>query len=131
MSSSEAASRLQAEWATHCADMAFVGLSLLVSIATLGFPAVSGYGTHLHQLIVLSAWSLLAHVTSQPYADTHHGFLWSIALLLNVITFWSVAVPLWVLNRKRRPFVGVTALMVFAGFYIASLYWLFPATDGP
>ena len=128
---SGAADRLQSDWATRRIALVFAGLSILVAISTLAFTAVTGYGTRLFQLIIFTSLALLAKATSFVYADTHYGSALAIAAALNVIVFWLVAVPLWGLSRRRTPLIGMAALIFYAAFYIASLFWLFPATDGP
>jgi len=35
------------------------------------------------------------------FAEHHHGYLWAVALLLNMIGFSVVAAPLWLLSRYR------------------------------
>jgi hypothetical protein len=99
--------------------------------STAAFPSVTGYGTQLFQVVVLTAWAVLAGLTSSRFADQHHGILWTLAAGVNVLTFWIVAVPLWAFLRRRAQLVALCALLGLSAFYLASLFWLFPATDGP
>jgi hypothetical protein len=115
--------------ATRSLDFILAALSVLIAVTTFWFPSVTGYGTQLFQLIAFTAWALVEKASSGRYADTHHVPVWATAAVLNVVVFWSVALPLWALSR--RPFIGMVALMFFAALYIGSLFWLFPATDGP
>ena len=117
--------------ATRSRDLIFAALSVLTAVTTVWFPSVTGYGTQLFQLIAFAAWAVVEKASSGQYADTHLVAVWVTAAVLNVVVFWSVAVPLWALSRRHRPFIGMVALMFFAALYIGSLFWLFPATDGP
>ena len=107
-----------------------VGISL-VALSTVFFPFIYGYGMMLFQLVVLLAWSVVAAVSSGVFADQHHEFIWPIAVLLNVAFFAIVAVPIWLIAKTRMPKAGSVVLVVWTLFYVASLFWLFPATDGP
>jgi len=53
-----------------------------------------GYGTMLDQLVVFGAWAIIARLSSGMFADNHHGYLWAVAFLLNMIGYSVVAVPL-------------------------------------
>jgi hypothetical protein len=105
--------------------------TLAVAGSTAALPWVQGYGTKLGQVVVLGAWGLLAAVTSGRYADLHHGPLWALALLLNLVLFLILAGPWWFLTRRRFPRASVVILVVWCVFYLSSLFYLFPATDGP
>jgi hypothetical protein len=112
-------------------DRAFVLASIAVAVSTAAFPSVKSYGTVLLQIVAFTAWTLLERVTSGEYASHHHGVLWIVAALVNVFGFWILAVPLWALARKRSQSVALSALAGLCALYIASLFWLYPATDGP
>jgi hypothetical protein len=103
----------------------------LVAASTLLFPLVGGYGTVLFQLITLNAWIAVANMTSQQFADYHHGAVIAVALVLNLAGFMVVAVPIWLLRKKMSPLVGSTVLIVWGLMYLACLFVLFRATDGP
>jgi hypothetical protein len=103
----------------------------LVAASTLLFPLVGGYGTVLFQLITLNAWIAIANTTSQHFADFHHGAVIAVALVLNLAGFMVVALPIWLLRKKLRPLVGSIALVIWCLFYLACLFVLFHATDGP
>jgi hypothetical protein len=113
------------------ADTVIFACEGLVAASTAGLPYVTGYGTGLFQLIVLGAWSIIARLSSGKFADQHHGELWAVAFLLNIICFNVVAVPLWLLTRKRVPKLSAISIVCFMVFYVAMLFVLFPATDGP
>jgi hypothetical protein len=103
----------------------------LVAASTAGLPYVIGYGTAQFQLVVLGAWSIIAHLSSGKIADQHHGVLWAVAFLRNIICFNVVAVPMWLLTRKRFPKSSAFLIICWTVFYLATLFVLFPATDGP
>ena len=110
--------------------------SLLLSAAAIAasslvFPWVGGYGTVLFLVVTLNAWSLLAALTSGRYADFHHGLLWTFALLLNVFLFLLLALPWWFSTRRRWPSWCTRGLVVLSVLYLGSLFYLWPATDGP
>lgn len=101
------------------------------ALATFGMPYVSGYGTVLAQVVGLGAWAILASISSGAFADQHHQILWPIAGVFNVTLFCLVAVPVYFVMRRRAPRSFVLFVVIWALFYIGSLFFLFPATDGP
>jgi hypothetical protein len=103
----------------------------VVAASAIVFPKVRGYGTGLFQLVVLVAWRIVATITSDRYADSHHAPLWPVAWALNLLLFLLPAALLWALARKRWPILCTLATITWCAFYMASLFWLFPATDGP
>ncbi len=113
------------------ATRVFFTSGVAVALTTVSFPYVTGYGTSLFQLVVLGAWSLIAHLSSGLFADHHHGILYLVALLLNLVGFSFVAVPLWLCFRNRATRFGSFAIVGWTVFYVAMLFFLFPATDGP
>lgn len=112
-------------------DRTFVASLAAVAASTLALPWIYGYGTVLFQIVVLGAWSLLAKMSSQIYADRHHAPLWMIALIFNVLLYAIPAAAIWALTRTRWPRFSVYAVLSWGAFYLASLFVLFPATDGP
>ena len=112
-------------------DRVFLTSGAVVALITAGFPYVTGYGTNLFQLVVLGAWSLIAHLSSGMFADQHHGILYFVALLLNLAGFSLPAMPVWLLSRNRAAQLGSAVIVGWTLFYAAMLFFLFPATDGP
>ena len=104
---------------------------VVVAISTIPFPWVTGYGTNLFQIVALAAWALLAKFSSEEYADLHHAPLWTLALILNLILFAVPATLLWLPSRTRWPRASACMVATWCVFYVACLYVLFPATDGP
>jgi uncharacterized membrane protein len=92
---------------------------------------VTGYGTVLFQVVVLGACQIVAGLTSEEFADHHHGPVWFIALLLNLVLFFIPAVVAWLFLRRRAPALCSILLSGWCLFYVASLFMLFRATDGP
>ncbi len=103
----------------------------LVALSTAALPFVTGYGTILLQLVVLGAWSLVAAATSGTFADHHHEAVWPVALLLNLAAYGLPAVLLRLSLRRATTPVRLGGVFVWTAFYLASLFVLFPATDGP
>lgn len=112
-------------------DRALLLGAVAVAASTALLPSIGGYGTTLFQVVVLGAWGILAAVTSGQYADVHHGPVWAIALLLNLVLFVVPAVLLWLVSRRRWPVACAALLIAWCLFYLLSLFLLFPATDGP
>jgi hypothetical protein len=103
----------------------------VVAASTLAFPSVTGYGTVLFQIVALNAWAIVASITSGLYADTHHAVVWSVAAAANLAVFLLPEAVIWFSAHKRWPAVCSVVTLVWCGFYVLSLFWLFPATDGP
>jgi len=102
-----------------------------VAAGTAALSWIYGYGTILFQVVMLGAWSILAAVTSGQYADLHHGPVWVIALILNLVLFLVPAVLIWLVTRRRWPKASAVLLIAWSVFYLMSLFVLLPATDGP
>lgn len=113
------------------ADKAIAASGLVVAASTAGLAAVSGYGTLLFQIVMLGAWSIVAHFTSGSFADHHQGVVWTVTLLLNVLVFAIVGVPLWLISRNHSLSWGPLLIICWTILYVAMLFLLFPATDGP
>jgi len=104
---------------------------VLVAFSTAALPSITGYGTSLFQVVGLVAWKLVAAFTSGAIADQHHAFVWSVAAFLNVALFGLPASAVFWFLRKRAPKLCIFLLGAWLVFYFASLFVLFPATDGP
>ena len=113
------------------ATRVFFTSGVAVALTTVSFPYVTGYGTSLFQLVVLGAYSLIAHLSSGLFAEHHDGIVYLVALLLNLVGFSFLAVPLWLCFRNRASRFGSFAIVGWTVFYVAMLFFLFPATDGP
>ena len=103
----------------------------LVAVSTAVLPSITGYGTSLFQVVALGAWALVAAFASGAFADQHHAFVWSVAAFLNVVLFGLPASVVFWFLRKSAPKLCVSLLGAWLVFYLASLFVLFPATDGP
>lgn len=112
-------------------NIALVSTTATVGASTAVLPVVAGYGTWLSQLVVLGAWSLVAGLTSEAYADQHEAAVWVAAFVLNVLLFFVPAVLVWLAVRKRWPHMCSGLLVTGCVVYLASLFVLFPASDGP
>jgi hypothetical protein len=113
------------------ADKVSMTCAAVVAVSTAAVPYVTGYGTRLFQLVALGAWAIVARLSSQVFADQHHSYLWIVAFLLNMAGFSVMAVPLWLLSRRRLRTWGPFLSVCWTVFWIAMLFKLFPATDGP
>lgn len=113
------------------ADRVFLTSGAVVALTIASFPYITGYGTHLFQLVFFGAYSIIWHLSSGSFAEHHSGILHLVALLLNLVGFCFVAIPLWLLSRNRSARFGSFAIVGWTVFYVAMLFFLFPATDGP
>lgn len=104
---------------------------VVVALSSVALPYIRGYGTQLFQVVVLGAWSLLAAVTSAEYADRSYHVSWPIAAALNVALFSLPTLPFYFIFRRRWPRLLALSLLVWLLFYLACLFVLFRATDGP
>jgi hypothetical protein len=105
--------------------------AVAVGASTAALPFVTGYGTQLFAAVALSAWSVVAGVASAPFADAHHGPVWFVALFVNLAFFLVPAVPVFFATRRRWPMLSTLLTSAWLAFYLAALFFLFPATDGP
>ena len=112
-------------------DKVLAASCLTVALTTAIFPYITGWGTVLFQLVTLRAWGIVAHFSSGEFADLHHSVVWLVALLLNMVAFCIVAIPIWVICRGRAPKVASVATICWLSLYVAMLFFLFRATDGP
>ena len=108
-----------------------LGSTLLVGASTIPLSSVTGYGTVPFQVVAFSAWNVLARMTSAVYADTHHGSVWVVAAILNMTYFLIPATGIYLPTRRRWPTFSAVGILAWLGFYLASLFVLFPAKDGP
>ena len=113
------------------ADKVFFVSSLTVAGSTAGLWLVTGYGTWFLQLVVFGAYALIARLSSNMFAEHHHGTWLAVTFLLNMVSFSVVGVPLWMVARKHFPKSGTLLLICWTAFYVSMLFILFPATDGP
>ena len=105
--------------------------TLLVTTSCFFLPLVGGYGTVLYQYVTLYGWKIVASTASAQFADTHRTTVWTVAGLLTVLTFLVPATAICSLSRNRRENIGSVALIAWCVLYVASLFALFPASDGP
>jgi hypothetical protein len=103
----------------------------IVAASTLLLPAITGYGTVLFQWITLGSWALVAKATSGAFADHHSAPVWTLAFVLNVGAFLIPAASVFAVIGRRSPRIYAVTLIGWTLFYLASLFVLFPATDGP
>jgi hypothetical protein len=103
----------------------------VVAASTIGLPGVKGYGTVLDQVVTFGSWGMVAALTSPWYANTHLLAIWPVAAILNSILFVGPAILIWLVGHKRRPNASSFATFIWCAFYVSSLFWFFPAPDGP
>lgn len=107
------------------------GTTGAIAASTALLPSVSGYGTTLSQTVILGSWTVVSHLVSPQFADQHDGAIWTVATFVNCLLFFVPAWLVFVTTRTRRPRLGAVLLLLWCGFYLASLFVLFPAIDGP
>jgi len=102
-----------------------------VAISSLALPSVRGYGTIWFQIVTLYGWHFAQAVTSVGFVQRHREWGWAVAGLLNTIMFAIPTLVVWWVCRTRWSNVGRLLVAVWCVFYLASLFFLFRATDGP
>jgi hypothetical protein len=108
-----------------------VGATGAVAASTALLPSVTGYGTALYQAVALVSWAIVARVVSSRFADQHDAVVWTVAVVVNGLFFFVPAWLAYAATRTRWPRVGIAMLIAWCLFYLAALFYLFPATDGP
>lgn len=102
-----------------------------VAASTALLTQVSGYGTVLSQAVVLVGWQVVASFASSQVADQNHVAVWVVAVLINALLYFVPASVVSVLTGEKRARLGVGLLLLWCLFYLALLFVLFPASDGP
>jgi hypothetical protein len=105
--------------------------AVMVAMSSMVLPSVKGYGTVLFQLVAFSGYVLVAIASSQSFAEQNMAIVWTISAMLNVLYF---VIPGWIIYRfSREKWQTRSAVLIWCWllFYLASLLYLFPATDGP
>jgi hypothetical protein len=102
----------------------------LVAVNSVFLPQVSGYGTILYQVVMLSSALLVNGFTNIPLSEV--GKYWFILALVfvNLILFLIPTLTVWGIGKNRWPKFTSITVAVFSIVFILSLYVLFPATDG-
>ena len=109
----------------------FLVATAVVLTSTVALPFITGYGTNLFQVVALGAWGLVALVASGEFADLNHWVVWPVAAILNLALFSIPALAIFLTTRKRSGVFFTVTLSLWLAFYLACLFVLFPATDGP
>lgn len=107
-----------------------LGATGAVAASTALLPALTGYGTALYQAVALVSWAIVARVVSSRFADQHDAVVWIVAVVVNGLFFFAPAWLTYAATRTRWPRVGIAMLIAWCLFYLAALFYLFPATDG-
>lgn len=102
-----------------------------VAASTALLPSMSGHRTLLSQAVVLGSWGVVAWLVSSRFADQHDGAVWGIAVLINALLFLVPALVIYSVARRERRRLGVSLILGWGLLYLAALFWLFGATDGP
>lgn len=105
--------------------------ALVVAASTACLPFISGHGTVLHQAVVLGAHSLVAHIVSFSFAESHKIVVWLVAIAVNVGLFLAPAVLLLVGARLFSMKAQIGVVVMWGILYLCLLFFLCPATDGP
>ena len=103
----------------------------LVAAASALLPVVGGYGTVLYQNVTLYGWHLAEIMTSNRFAYDHRAFSWSVAAVLSVLSFLLPAVAVLLVCKRRWQTIGAAVVATWCCVYIACLFLVFPATNGP
>src|SRR4029077_15716396 len=112
-------------------DKVLVTSVVIVALTTPRILYLAGRGTILDQFIEGNVWMIVAHLSSAKFADLHHSVVWLVALVLNVVAFFVLAVPAWAVSRNRAPKFGSVVTICLLMLYVGMLFFVFPASDGP
>jgi phosphotransferase system glucose/maltose/N-acetylglucosamine-specific IIC component len=108
-----------------------MGATGAVVASTAFLPSVTGYGTALYQAVALASWAIVARLVSSRFADQHDAVVWLVAIVVNGLFFFLPAWIAYAATRKKWPRGGIAILIAWCLFYLVSLFWLFPSSDGP
>ena len=107
------------------------GTIALVAACTLLLPTVSGYGTVWSQWLQLGAWTIVAKFTASNFADLHRNWVEGLTIVLSVVAFAIPAGFAWTAIGSQWPRLFRIVLIAWTIFYLAALFFLFPAFSGP
>ena len=102
----------------------------LVAASTAALPYVRGYGTTLFQFVALGAAAIVESMASSS-GDGHLTAVWLVALLVNLASYLIPLVLLHLFKKRASASLRVGVIFVWTVFYLAALFVLFPARDGP
>jgi hypothetical protein len=102
----------------------------LVAVNSIFLPQVSGYGTILYQIVIISSAMLVNGFTNAPLSEVgKHWFILAL-VFVNLTLFLIPTLIVWGIGKRRWPKFTSIAVATFSAVFILSLYVLFPATDG-
>jgi hypothetical protein len=102
-----------------------------VAISALFLPGVTGYGTRWFQVVTLYGWHFAQKLTSSDFVYGHRYFGWVAAGIVSTALFAIPTFIVWLICRSRWSSGGRWLIAIWCAFYLACLFALFPATEGP
>ncbi len=106
-------------------------ISSLVVVLICSFFIEQPNITSLALVVILTAHSVLTVFLSEHFLQRN---MWAVLLgsaAVNAMIFSAVVFPFWMILRKKKKTLCSLLMLTFLLVYIALLFFLFPATDGP
>ena len=103
----------------------------LVAVSSVFLTQVSGYGTILYQVVMLSSALLVNGFTNEPLSEVGKSWFILSLVFVNLLLFLIPTLTVWGICKSRWPKFTSIIVATFSAVFILSLYVLFPATDGP
>ncbi len=110
---------------------ALAGATAVVGLSALVSPAAHIYPTVLSLVVALCAWGVVAFIKSSQFADGHFRVVWTVAVVLHMISFFIPGIAIWLSLRNRRPDLYSALVCAWCLCYLVLLYVLFPAPMSP
>jgi hypothetical protein len=109
---------------------ALAATTAAVGVGALVLPAVHSYPTVLSLVVALCAWGVLAFMASSQFANEHFRVVWTIAVMLHLLSFFIPGITIWLGFRNRKPILCSALVYVWGLCYLVLLYIVFPAPMG-
>ena len=87
--------------------------------------------TNLAMVVILGAHSLLTLFVTEQFLQKN---MWVVMLgtaAINGVIFAGLVFPFWMILRRERATLCSVLIVTVLAVYLALMFFLFPATDGP
>lgn len=116
---------------TNSASRALGYGTAVAAVSSVFLAVLGGYGTIHRQFVTLYGWSIAQAVSPAENAEPPLVLTMLFAGLLNVLVFLVPALIIWFVCRDKWPKVGRNLIVAWCVLFLATLFFLFPASDGP
>jgi hypothetical protein len=113
----------------NLADRTFASSLLIILVSSFFIERL--HVTSLALIVILSGQTLLSIFLSEQFLRLN---MWAVLLCagaINITIFSAITLPFWMGLRKSRGTFCAVLILVALSLYLALLFVLFPATDGP